>query len=162
MGQLHRSRHSCDAKVRPTSGQNDALPRNDASSARSPIVGIAISCGVTRDKINCAAFSRRIRTSQKPKTLEQTLVGSLSLRHSGQATGSDSEETLGPATALRGWIAQAGRHHCLFFQAIKRRVQRTGRWVTACTGGDFSADWDSVSVFADAEDRQQHDLLEIS
>jgi hypothetical protein len=76
--------------------------------------------------------------------------------------GGDLEVAFGLAATFSGRLAGPRRHKSLPFQALERRVQCTHRWRTPRYRIDFGSDHGAVRTFAEANDGQQYDMLELA
>ena len=76
------------------------------------------------------------------------------LRHSDQA--------FRPAATLWRGLTQARLNQAFLFEAVESRVKGARRRFAASASGDFSENSHSISVFAEPEDCQQYNLLELA
>src|SRR5687768_1967460 len=161
-GAVSRSRAADDNAMRATDVQNQARPRPPAPSTRSPTAAAERSGAMTSARIVSARRSLRTDASRQDQSFEQALVRALGLRDGADAARGHREIAPGPSTALRRRIAVARRGQPLLFEAVQRRVEGAGRRVALRTLGNLPTNGHPIRIVTEAQDGQQHNLLELA
>src|SRR5690606_19904899 len=99
---------------------------------------------------------------EKPKPFEKTLIRAqrtLDGRLAGRADGVVALRTTAP---LGRRLAEARRHQTLALEPLQCRVERAGRSAASGAATNLVADRDAVRIVAEAQDREQDELLELA
>jgi len=148
--------------VRATDVQNQRGPRCGISSSRSPTVAAAKSRGVTSDRTVSARRALRMGHSREHDAAQQPPIRPLRSRHGLDTSLRDLDVTLRPSAALRRGIAEARGDQPLLLEPIEGGVERTGCRLALGAGENLGADARPVRLVLQAEDREEHDLFELT
>src|SRR5262249_39754477 len=84
------------------------------------------------------------------------------LPHCCQAGRSQRIELAAAAAALGSWLTDPRSQEAFAFEAIERRVDGVDRDVASGSRVDLLADRRAVSLVAETQDAEEHELLEVS
>src|SRR5690606_18917819 len=99
---------------------------------------------------------------ENSKSFEKTFVRAQRALDGGRAGRADGVVPLRAPAPLGRRLAEARRHEALLLEPVQGRVERAGRGAPPGAAPDLVADRDAVRVVAEAQDREQDDLLELA
>ncbi len=112
--------------------------------------------------MRCAHLVLRIRVSEQIDALKQSSVGVLDGDHGRSSSFGHFDVAFRAATTLGRGVAHPGLRETLFLHAVDGGVKSAGGGFAASAFRDFIADGYAVSIVAEAQDCEEHDLLEFA
>jgi len=134
----------------------------ESASKKSPTMEAARSRVVKMDNSLSESSTLGTCVSCDYDPLQQASICALGPLYGGGARFCHGEIPFGASSALRRWITQTARDEPLLFQAIQGGIKSAGRGIAVRARSDLRANRHAICSFAQAQDREKNDLLELA